>query len=62
MSNFDDVGEFVSENTELLGHVLACGNDEARASVLALVANFGESDLVDEMQDELEEIRSGMES
>ena len=42
MSTSDDVGEFVSENSELLGRVLACGNDEARAYALALVANSGE--------------------
>ena len=42
MSTSDDVGAFVSKNSELLGRVLACGNDEARAYALALVANSGE--------------------
>ena len=42
MSTSDDVGALVSKNSELLGRVLACGNDEARAYALALVANSGE--------------------
>lgn len=62
MSTSDDVGEFVSENSELLGRVLACGNDEARAYALALVANSGEPSRVEEVQAELERIRREMES
>jgi len=62
MSTTDDVGEFVSENSELLGRVLACGNDEARAYALALVANAGKPSRVEEVQAELERIRSEMES
>lgn len=62
MSASDDVGEFVSENSELLGRVLACGNDEARAYALALVANSGEPSRVEEVQAELERIRREMES
>jgi len=62
MSTSDDVGEFVSENSELLGRVLACGNDEARAYALALVANSGEPSRVEEVQDVLEQIRHEMEA
>lgn len=62
MSASDDVGEFVSENSELLGRVLACGNDEARAYALALVANSGEPSRVKEVQEELEQIRREMEA
>lgn len=62
MSTTDDIGEFVSENSELIGRVLACGNDEARAYALALVANSGEPSRVEEVQEELERIRLEMES
>jgi hypothetical protein len=62
MSASDDVGEFVSENSELLGRVLACGNDEARAYALALVANSGEPERVELVQAELEQIRREMEA
>jgi hypothetical protein len=62
MSTTDDVGEFVSENSELIGRVLACGSDEARAYALTLVANSGESSRVEEVQAELERIRREMES
>lgn len=62
MSTSDEIGEFVSENSELLGRVLACGNDEARAYALTLVANSGEPERVDEVQRQLEQIRREMES
>jgi len=62
MSTTDDVGEFVSENSELIGRVLACGNDEARAYALALVANSGEPERVEEVQRQLEQIRREMEA
>ena len=62
MSSSDDIGEFVSENSELLGRVLTCGSDEARAYALALVANSGEPTRVDEVQKELDRIRREMES
>lgn len=62
MSTSDDVGEFVSENSELIGRVLACGNDEARAYALALVANSGEPSRVEEVQRQLEQIRREMEA
>lgn len=62
MSTNDDVGEFVSENSELLGRVLVCGNDEARAYALALVANSGKLSLVEEVQRHLEQIRREMEA
>lgn len=62
MSPSDDVGEFVSENSELIGRVLACGNDEARAYALALVANSGEPSRVEEVQHQLEQIRREMEA
>jgi len=62
MSTTDDVGEFVSENSELIGRVLACGNDEARAYALALVANSGEPERIEEVQRQLEQIRREMEA
>ena len=52
---------FISENSELPGRVLACGNDETRAYVLALVASSGEPERIDEVQGELERIRREME-
>lgn len=62
MSSAEEIDEFVSENSELLARVLACGNDEARAYALALVANSGEPTRVDEVQKELDRIRSEMDS
>ena len=62
MKNTDDIGEFVSENSEMLSRILVCGNSEARGYALALVANSGEVTHVEEVQEQLELIRQEMES
>lgn len=62
MSASDDISEFVSENSELIGRVLACGSDEARAYALALVANAEESAQVEEVQAQLDRIHRELES
>lgn len=62
MSSTDDIGEFVEENSEMVARVLACGNEEARAYALALVANSGEPSRIDEIQEQLDRIRREMES
>jgi len=62
MSDVEEIHEFVSENTELLARVLACGTEEARAYALALVANSGEPERVEEVQRQLEQIRREIES
>lgn len=58
----DDVTEFVNEHTELLSRILACGNDEARAYALALLANSDDSEGVEAVDTELDRIRSEVES
>lgn len=62
MSGVEEIDEFVSENSELVARVLACGNDEARAYALALVANSGEPSRVEEVQQKLEQIRLEIEA
>ena len=62
MSNTDEIGKFVSENSEMLSRVLVCGNEEARAYALALVANSGDVTHVEDVQEQLELIRREMES
>jgi hypothetical protein len=62
MSDIEEIHEFVNENTELLARVLACGTEETRAYALALVANSGDPERVEEVQRELEQIRRDLES
>lgn len=49
----DDIGDFVSENLDLITRVLAYGNPEGRAYALALLANGGTITDVEEVQREL---------
>lgn len=56
MSN-PTLDEYVEENSEMLGHVLACGNEEARAYVLALLANCEELDSVEDVEEQLDRIK-----
>ncbi|MBX0303715.1 hypothetical protein [Haloarcula salinisoli] len=57
MSATDEMREFVRENSDMLSRVLACGNDEARAYALALLANCDEVDSVEEVQEQLNRIK-----
>lgn len=52
-----DLDEFVSENSEMLSRVLACGNEEARAYVLALLANCDGVDSVESVEEQLGRIK-----
>lgn len=57
MSATDEMREFVRENSDMLSRVLACGNDEARAYALALLANCDDVNSVDEVQEQLNRIK-----
>lgn len=52
-----DLDEFVEENSEMLGRVLACGNAEARAYALALLANSSDLDGVEDVEEKLDRIK-----
>jgi len=53
----DNLDEYVRENTEMLGRVLACGNEEARGYALALLANSGEVENVEDVEEQLGQIK-----
>ena len=53
----EDLDEFVNENSEMLSRVLACGNEEARAYVLALLANCEGVDTVEDAEEQLGQIK-----
>jgi hypothetical protein len=55
--NEEDLDEFVDENSEMLSRVLACGNEEARAYVLALLANCEGVDTVEDVEEQLGRIK-----
>lgn len=51
------VQEYADRNTEFLSRVLAYGDEEAQAYALALLANGGSVNAIDEVQSKLDEIR-----
>ncbi|WP_058825924.1 hypothetical protein [Haloferax sp. Q22] len=55
--NEEDLDEFVRENSEMLSRVLACGNEEARAYVLALLANCDGVESVENVEEQLGRIK-----
>ncbi|MDS0243043.1 MULTISPECIES: hypothetical protein [unclassified Haloferax] len=55
--NEENLDEFVRENSEMLSRVLACGNEEARAYALALLANCEASDSVEDVEEQLGRIK-----
>ncbi|PSQ27809.1 hypothetical protein BRD03_06250 [Halobacteriales archaeon QS_9_68_17] len=55
--NEEDLDEFVRENSEMLSRVLACGNEEARAYVLALLANCDGVESVENVEKQLGRIK-----
>jgi hypothetical protein len=55
--NEEDLDEFVNENSEMLSRVLACGNEEARAYVLALLANCDSVESVENVEEQLGRIK-----
>ena len=52
-----DVQEYVEENHDLLGRMLAHGNEEAQGYALALLANGGNSNDLDQVERELDSLR-----
>lgn len=52
-----ELEQYASRNTEFLSRVLAYGDEEARAYALALFANSGSVEAIDEVQAELDKIR-----
>lgn len=57
MNTSDELGEFVRENSDMLSQILACGNAEARAYALALLANCEDLEDVEEVEEELAQIK-----
>ena len=55
-----NIDEYVQENSEMLGRVLACGNEEARAYVLALLANSDATDGVENVEEQLGRIKQDL--
>lgn len=55
--NEADLDSFVQENSDLLGRVLACGNEEARAYALAILANCDQLDRVEDVEEQLNRIK-----
>jgi hypothetical protein len=53
----DDLDEWVRKNSEMLSRVLACGNEEARGYVLALLANCESVDSVEDVEEQLDRIK-----
>lgn len=52
-----DIDEFVEDYSEMLGRILACGNAEARAYALALLANSNDPDSVEKVEEKLRQIK-----
>jgi hypothetical protein len=53
----ENLDEFVNKNSEMLSRVLACGNEVARAYVLALFANCESMDSVEDVEEQLGRIK-----
>ncbi|WP_049903685.1 hypothetical protein [Halococcus agarilyticus] len=53
----EEVQEFVAENRDLLGRMLAHGDTEARGYALALLANGGKTDDFEQVQREFDKLR-----
>lgn len=51
------MSQYADRNTKFLSRVLAHGDEEARAYALALLANSGSVEAIDEVQEQLDEIR-----
>lgn len=52
-----ELESYARRNTEFLSRVLAHGDEEARSYALALLANSGSVEAIDEVQAQLDEIR-----
>ncbi len=57
MSAADDIQEYVAQNGDMLSRILACGNDEARAYALALLANAEDTQGLEDVQGELDRLK-----
>ena len=54
---YEDVEQYVAENTDLLARILAHGDAEARGYALAALANGGTVEEIDRVQELLEELK-----
>ena len=57
MSATSDIEEYVANNGDMLSRILACGNEEARAYALALLANAEDAEGLEDVQDELDRLK-----
>jgi hypothetical protein len=57
VSAAEDIQEYVAQNGDMLSRILACGNEEARAYVLALLANAEDTEGLEDVQDELDRLK-----
>ena len=57
MSATNDIQEYVAKNGDMLSRILACGNEEARAYALALLANAEDTGGLEDVQDELDRLK-----
>lgn len=55
-----DLDEYVRANKDLLSRVLACGSDEGRAYALALLANCEDTEMVEDVEKQLDRIKLGL--
>ena len=51
-----EISKYINENTNLLSRVLHHGNKEARGYALALIANGGTKEDIEDIQQELEDL------
>ena len=54
---YEDVEQYVAENTELLARILAHGDAEARGYALAALANGGTVEKIERVQELLEGLK-----
>ncbi|WP_435124147.1 hypothetical protein [Halobaculum sp. D14] len=57
MSAADSIQDYVAKNSDMLSRILACGNEEARAYALALLANAGDTEGLEDVQSELDRLK-----
>jgi hypothetical protein len=56
-SGNQELEQYARRNTEFLSRILAYGDEEARGYALAMLANSGSVEAIDEVQAQLDKIR-----
>lgn len=56
-SENQELEQYARRNTEFLSRILAYGDEEARGYALAMLANSGSVEAIDEVQAQLDKIR-----